>query len=53
MGGKDAPHGENRVLDTLVFFMWHESYHIGQLGTLRAQFGLTPTATLAAAGPAT
>ncbi len=47
LGGKDSPHGEQRVLDTLVFYMWHESYHMGQLGTLRAQFGLTPTATLA------
>lgn len=47
MGGPDAPHGEKTKLDTMVFYMWHESYHMGQLGTLRAQFGLTPTATLA------
>lgn len=47
MGDPDSPHGEQKVLDTLVFYMWHESYHMGQLGTLRAQFGLTPTATLA------
>lgn len=50
MPGDGAPHGEKRVLDTMVFMMWHESYHIGQIGTLRAQFGLTPTATLAAEG---
>ena len=47
LGGDGSPHGEKKVLDTLVFYMWHESYHMGQLGTLRAQFGLTPTATLA------
>ena len=47
MGGPDSPHGEKTVLDTLVFYMWHESYHMGQIGTLRAQFGLTATATLA------
>ncbi len=39
--------GKRRVLDMVVFFAWHEAYHLGQLGTLRAQFGLTPTATLA------
>ena len=47
LDGDGSPHGEKKVLDTLVFYMWHESYHMGQLGTLRAQFGLTPTATLA------
>ena len=47
LGGDGSPHGERKVLDTLGFYMWHESYHMGQLGTLRAQFGLTPTATLA------
>ncbi len=47
LGGKDSPHDEQLVLNTLVFYMWHESYHMGQFGTLRAQFGLTPTATLA------
>ncbi len=45
--GPGSPHGEKSILDTIVFYMWHESYHMGQLGTLRAQFGLTPTATLA------
>ena len=47
LGGDGSPHRERKVLDTLVFYMWHESYHMGQLGTLRTQFGLTPTATLA------
>ncbi len=46
----DGPHGEQRVLDSVVFFTWHEAYHLGPLGTLRAQFGLTPTATLATGG---
>ena len=42
-----GPHAERRVLDTLIFFTWHESYHMGQLGTLRKQFGLTATSDLA------
>jgi uncharacterized damage-inducible protein DinB len=41
-----GPHAERRVLDTLIFFTWHESYHMGQLGTLRKQFGLTATSDL-------
>ncbi|NNG15807.1 MAG: DinB family protein [Gemmatimonadales bacterium] len=49
-----GPHAERRVLDTLIFFTWHEAYHMGQLGTLRKQFGLTATSDLvmAAAGKA-
>lgn len=43
------PHGEKTILDTLSFLVWHESYHIGQLGTLRTQMGYTPTAELAVA----
>ena len=35
LGGADSPHGEKKVLDTLVFYMWHAAYHMGQLGTLR------------------
>jgi uncharacterized damage-inducible protein DinB len=49
LGGAGSPHGEKKVLETLVFYMWHEAYHMGQLGTLRTQFGLTPTADLAIA----
>ncbi len=45
--GRLEGHGEKQILDTAVFLMWHESYHMGQLGTIRTQFGLTPTATLA------
>ena len=45
--GADSPHAEKTVLEALSFYAWHEPYHLGQLGTLRAQFGLKPTATLA------
>ena len=31
----------------LQFFLWHEVYHMGQAGTLRAHYGLTPVSTLA------
>jgi len=43
----NSPHAEKTVLETLSFLAWHEPYHIGQLGALRAQLGLTPTSTLA------
>ena len=47
LGGPDSPHGEKTALDTLVFYMWHESYHMGQLGTIRANLGYKPTAQMA------
>ena len=28
-------HGEKTVLDSLVFFAWHEAYHMGALGAVR------------------
>jgi uncharacterized damage-inducible protein DinB len=36
---KDAPWGEGTVLDTFVFLVHHEAYHIGQLGILRKVLG--------------
>ena len=45
--GGESPHAEKTVLEALAFLSWHEPYHLGQLGTLRAQLGLTPIATLA------
>ncbi len=45
----DGAHGEKKVLDMLVFFVWHEAYHMGQIGALRTHMGLTPTADLAMA----
>ena len=48
-----SPHGERTVLDILVFYMWHESYHMGQFGTIRAQLGYKPTAQLAVEATAT
>lgn len=43
----DSPHGEKVLLDTIVFWMWHESYHMGQLGTIRTQLGYPSTSELA------
>jgi uncharacterized damage-inducible protein DinB len=43
----DSPHAEKTLIEALSFFVWHEPYHLGQMGMLRAQLGLTPTATLA------
>lgn len=41
----DAPmpgagaHEEKTVLDTVLFFAWHEAYHIGGIGALRKELG--------------
>ena len=40
-------HGESNTLAKVVFNMWHESYHMGQLGTIRTELGYRPTAELA------
>lgn len=45
--GPGSPHGEKSVLQSLAFFVWHEAYHMGQIGALRVRLDLTPTATLA------
>jgi uncharacterized damage-inducible protein DinB len=47
LSGSGTPHGEERVVDAIVFFMWHESYHTGQLGTIRKELGYPATADLA------
>jgi uncharacterized damage-inducible protein DinB len=44
--GLDLPHGERRLLDALVFYVWHEVYHLGHIGVLRSHFGLTPIVNL-------
>jgi uncharacterized damage-inducible protein DinB len=43
IGGAGSPHGEKTVLQSLSFYIWHESYHMGQLGTLRTQWGYRQT----------
>lgn len=45
--GSNLPHGERRLLDALVFYVWHEVYHLGHIGVLRSHFGLTPIVNLA------
>jgi hypothetical protein len=44
--GLTLPHGEKRWLDACVFYVWHEAYHLGHIGVLRSQFGLTPIVDL-------
>ena len=34
-----GPHDEKRVLDTILFLMWHEAYHIGAIGAIRREQG--------------
>jgi uncharacterized damage-inducible protein DinB len=45
--GDGGPHGEKKVMDAISFYVWHESYHMGQLGTLRTQFGYKQTSDVA------
>jgi uncharacterized damage-inducible protein DinB len=40
------PHGEQTLLDTLRFLVWHETLHLGQVSMLRSHHGLTPLVTL-------
>jgi uncharacterized damage-inducible protein DinB len=49
LAAHDSPHSEKTVLESFVFLVWHESYHLGQLGTLRTQLGYPATAELAVA----
>lgn len=44
--GLKLPHGERRLLDALVFYVWHETYHLGHIGVLRSHFGVTPIVDL-------
>jgi uncharacterized damage-inducible protein DinB len=34
--------GEQNALGVLSYIMWHEVYHIGQIGTIRTLLGLRP-----------
>ncbi len=41
-----GPHGAKTILDEVVFFAWHEAYHLGTIGSIRPALGLRPTAEL-------
>jgi uncharacterized damage-inducible protein DinB len=38
MPGSGA-HGEKKILETVLFFAWHEAYHIGAISALRKELG--------------
>jgi uncharacterized damage-inducible protein DinB len=38
-----APHAEKNLLGLLVYVVWHETYHMGQIGTMRTRLRLKPT----------
>jgi uncharacterized damage-inducible protein DinB len=44
-----GPHNEKRILDTVLFFAWHEAYHIGAIGAIRREQGRRAIADLARA----
>lgn len=44
--GGAGPHGEKTILDEVIFFSWHEAYHLGAIGSIRTALGLRPTAEL-------
>ena len=52
----DAPlpgaglHYEKRILDTVLFWAWHEAYHIGAIGAIRREQGRMEIAELARKG---
>ncbi|RMH17172.1 MAG: DinB family protein [Gemmatimonadetes bacterium] len=37
-----VPNPRGTLLGALYFFLWHESYHVGQLGLLRTEWGYQP-----------
>jgi uncharacterized damage-inducible protein DinB len=39
-------HDEKKLLDTVLFFAWHEGYHIGGIGTMRKELGRKSLADL-------
>jgi uncharacterized damage-inducible protein DinB len=41
-----GPHGEKRILDTVLFLAWHEAYHIGAIGAIRREQGRKAIAEL-------
>jgi len=41
-----GPHGEKRILDTVLFLAWHEAYHIGGIGVIRREQGRPAIAEL-------
>ena len=47
MNPEGTAHNEKTVLDTLTFFMWHESSHTGGIGLIRKEFGYRSTSDLA------
>ena len=42
-----GPHDERTMYDLVTFLTWHESYHTGQLGSMRTHFGLPQLSSLA------
>lgn len=34
-----GPHDEKKIFDTLLFFAWHEAYHLGAIGAIRKDLG--------------
>jgi uncharacterized damage-inducible protein DinB len=45
-------HQERTLLDAILFFAWHEAYHIGALGAIRRDMGRRGIAELVLAAPA-
>jgi len=35
-----GPHGEQKVLDAMTFFTWHEAYHMGGISAVLKDLGL-------------
>ena len=37
-----SPHEEKNLLGVLAYVVWHETYHMGQIGAIRTRLGLRP-----------
>jgi uncharacterized damage-inducible protein DinB len=45
-----GPHNEKRIIDTVLFFAWHEAYHIGAIGAIRREQGRRAIAEIVQGG---
>ena len=44
-----GPHGPGTVLDSILFQVWHEAYHVGAVGAICKELGYRGPAEVAAA----
>ncbi len=49
---EQGAHGEKTALESILFLVWHEAYHVGAVGAIRKELGYPGPAELVMAKPA-